>query len=148
MTFTRKGRCHCGAVEFTADFPDETLSGSRCNCTMCAMKGAVMVYLPVTAVTLTKGADVLACYSFNTGVAKHHFCPNCGIHCFHQTRSDPDKYAINAATLEGVHVYEDFTDLPVNDGQRHQSDFGGERRLSGMMHFTPSPDGKWPREGW
>ena len=144
----RNGSCHCEAVRFTVDFPDDDLRGSRCNCSMCAMKGAVMVYVPLAALTVTHGADELACYSFNTGVAKHHFCKTCGIHCFHQPRSDPDLYAVNAATLEGVRPYEDFAQLPVNDGQHHQLDHDGERRLAGTLTFTPSPDGKWPHEGW
>ena len=144
----RNARCHCGTVRFSVEFADETLSGSRCNCTICAMKGAVMVYVPLAAVSVTQGEDMLACYSFNTGVAKHHFCKTCGIHCFHQPRSDPDLYAVNAATLEGVRPYEDFPEIPVNDGQVHQLDNGGVRRMAGTLRFTPSPDGKWPHEGW
>ncbi|MEO5707159.1 MAG: GFA family protein [Alteraurantiacibacter sp.] len=139
----RTGACHCGAVQFTAEFPDERLVGSRCNCTICAMKGAVMVYLPLAAVTVTQGADVLACYQFNTMAAKHHFCSACGIHVFHQARSDPDKYAISAATLEGVRVYEDFPVMPVGDGQHHSKDHGGQRRMAGVLRFEPSPDGEW-----
>lgn len=139
----RTGGCHCGAVRFTAAFADETLAGSRCNCTICAMKGAVMVYVPLAAVTVTKGADVLACYQFNTMAAKHHFCPVCGIHCFHQARSDPHLYAINAATLDDVRVCEDFPVMPVSDGQNHSLDHGGKRRMAGTLRFEASPDGEW-----
>ncbi|KLE35308.1 GFA family protein [Aurantiacibacter luteus] len=126
----RNGSCHCGAVQFTAKFPDERLVPSRCNCSICAMKGSAGVYVPLEALEVTRGRDELACYSFNTGAAKHHFCPTCDIHLFHQARSDPDKYAINAATLEGVHPYESFPEVPVFDGRRHVNDYG-ERRLAG-----------------
>lgn len=143
----RKGSCHCGTVEFETELP-EALSGSRCNCSICAMKGAVMAYIPRDALSVTSGEDLLSCYSFNTHAAKHYFCSKCGIHCFHQPRSDPDMYAINAATLAGVRPYEDFPTIPVNDGQHHQMDHNGERRLSGTITFTPSPDGKWQKEGW
>ena len=143
----RKGGCHCGAVQFEADLPEE-LSGSRCDCSICAMKGAVMLYVPQEALRVTAGEDVLSCYRFNTGVAKHHFCAKCGIHCFHQPRSDPDKYAINAATLAGIDIYQDFPEILVNDGQNHQLDNDGERRLKGTLQFAPSPDGKWPKAGW
>ena len=139
----RNAHCHCGGVRFTVAFPDETLRGSRCNCTICAMKGAVMAYVPREAVTVTQGEDMLACYSFNTGVAKHHFCKTCGIHCFHQPRSDPDLYAVNAATLEGVGPYEDFPVMPVADGQNHSLDNGGKRRMAGIVRFEPSEDGDW-----
>ena len=144
----RKGSCHCGKVRFEAEFQGETLSGSRCNCSICAMKGAVMVYVPLEALTIIEGEDALTCYRFNTSAAKHHFCSTCGIHCFHQARSDPHLYAINAATLEGVRPYEDFPNVPVNDGQHHSLDNDGVRRLAGKLCFEPSPDGKWDKVGW
>jgi hypothetical protein len=144
-TSPRTGACHCGTVRYTARFVGETLTGSRCNCTICAMKGAVMSYVPLEAVTVTAGQESLACYSFNTGVAKHHFCANCGIHLFHQARSDPDKYAINVATLDGVRPYEDFPEVPVFDGQRHSSDNGGVRRQAGVLRFEPTPGLAWPK---
>jgi hypothetical protein len=131
----RNGSCHCGAVKFEVAFLSPQLDGSRCNCSICAMKGAVMVYVPLEALRVTEGEDSLACYRFNTGVAKHHFCSHCGIHCFHQARSDPDKYAINAACLEGVSPY-DFTEIPVGDGVHHSLDHGGVRRQFGTLRFV------------
>lgn len=133
----RQGSCHCGAIEFEAEVP-EPLAGGRCNCSICAMKGVVMVYVPLAALRVTQGQDHMACYRYNTRVAKHYFCPTCGIHLFHQARSDPDKYGINAATLAGVCPYADFPDVNVNDGVHHQSDTGGERRSAGRLRFTPS----------
>jgi len=138
----KSGACHCRMVQFEAELT-EPLEGSRCNCSMCAMKGAVMVYVPLAAVRITAGADALACYSFNTGAAKHHFCPNCGIHCFHQARSDPHLYAINAAVLEGVDVYRDFSEIAVADGQRHSLDNDGVRYQAGVLRFEASPGGIW-----
>lgn len=136
-TQIRKGSCHCGAIRFEAKLPSE-LSGSRCNCSICAIKGAVMVYVPLEDLTVTQGDDMLGCYQFNTKVARHYFCKNCGIHCFHQARSDPDKYAINAACLEGVSPY-DFLEVPVNDGVHHQLDHG-VRRQAGILRFEPNDD--------
>ncbi|GGD53434.1 GFA family protein [Erythrobacter arachoides] len=146
MTTIRKGACHCRTVQYAAEFPDERLVASRCNCSMCAMKGAVMVYVPVDAVAVTAGEDLLDCYSFNTGAAKHRFCSVCGIHLFHQARSDPDKYAINTATLEGVDPYDDFAIVPVFDGRNHSSDNGGVRRKAGDMHFEATLDEMWPND--
>ncbi|MCL6251255.1 GFA family protein [Altererythrobacter sp. KTW20L] len=142
-----EGGCHCGQVRFAVDLPDE-LKPSRCNCSICAKKGAAMVYVPLAALTITAGEDVLKAYRFNTGVAQHWFCSNCGIHCFHQARSDPHLYAISAATIDGVAVYEDFAEMPVNDGQHHSLDNDGVRSLAGTLKFAPSPDGKWARDGW
>ena len=136
----RSGACHCGAVRFEAKVP-EPMAGSRCNCSICAMKGAVMVYLPLADLRVTSGDDALCCYTFNTGAAKHWFCRNCGIHVYHQARSDPDLCAINAATLEGVDVYCDFPEIAVADGQRHSLDNNGVRYQAGILRFEPSLGG-------
>ncbi len=138
----KAGACHCGAVRFEAEVA-EPLEGSRCNCSICAAKGAVMVYVPLAALRVSAGQDQLSCYCFNTGAAKHWFCRVCGIHCYHQARSDPDLYAINAATLDGVDVYRDFPAIAVADGQRHSLDNEGVRYQAGMLRFEPSPGGIW-----
>ena len=135
-TRIRDGGCHCGAVRYQAQVPDP-LVGGRCNCTICAMKGVVMVNVPLAALEVVAGEEHIACYRFNTMVAKHWFCRECGIHLYHQARSDPDKYGINAATLDGVCPYGDFPDVNVNDGTRHQKDHGGEVRSAGRLRFEP-----------
>ena len=131
-------RCHCGAVRFTVRLPAE-LRGGRCSCSICAMKGAVMVGVPLDAVSVTEGEDALRCYRFNTGEAKHYFCSTCGIHCFHQRRSFPDQYAVNAACLEGVSPY-DFAEVKVIDGANHPNDTGGAWRIAGTLRFEPNED--------
>lgn len=130
------GACHCGAIAYQAEVPDP-LVGGRCNCSICAMKGAVMVYVPLGALQVTRGCDHLACYRFNTGVARHHFCPTCGIHLFHQARSNPGIYGINAATLPGVCPYRDFPDVNVSDGARHPKDHEGILLSAGRLRFEP-----------
>lgn len=137
-TTLRECSCHCGAVQFRARLPRD-LKGIRCNCSICAAKGAVMVGLPRDALEVTAGQDLLSTYSFNTGVAQHHFCSRCGIHCFHQRRADPNQYAINAACIQGVDIYGQFPDLPVADGINHPQD-SGRSRLAGHLRFEPSPD--------
>jgi len=135
FTTPRDGRCHCGTVRFTVPLP-AVLQGGRCTCSICAMKGAVMIGVPRETLTVTSGEDHLTCYHFNTGAAKHFFCSTCGIHCFHQRRSFPDQYAVNAACLEGVSPY-DFAEIAVTDGINHPSDFGGSWRIAGVLHFVP-----------
>lgn len=131
---TKNGSCHCGTVRFKARLP-QNLQPTRCNCSICAKKGVAMVYVPLAALRVTKGEDALSCYQFNTRIAKHYFCSNCGIHCFHQPRSDPTKYAINAACLAGVAIYEDFAETRVNDGVHHILDNDGVSRTAGILHF-------------
>lgn len=48
--------------------------------------------------------DGLRLYTFNKNIAKHYFCPTCGIHAFHRPRSSPELWAINIRCLDGVDV--------------------------------------------
>jgi hypothetical protein len=130
-----RGQCHCGGVKFTVDLPDGLAKPVRCNCTMCAMKGAVMVFAPLANIMLTEGAELLGTYQFHSGTAKHHFCTRCGIHVYHQRRFDPALYAVNTACLEGVSPY-DFAEVPVFDGQDHPKDRGGGAMgIAGVMRY-------------
>ena len=98
-TRTREGGCHCGAVRFEAQVP-EPLRGGRCNCSICAKKGVVMVHVALDGLEVTRGADIIATYSFNTGVAKHTFCSVCGVKAFYRPRSNPDGWSVNARCLD------------------------------------------------
>lgn len=130
----RRCACHCGAVTFAAWLP-RILTGARCTCSICAMKGAVMVGVPLDRLEVTGGKELLSCYRFNTLTAKHYFCSRCGIHCFHQRRSDLGQYAVNAACIEGVSPYFDFPEIPVGDGQKHSADHNGKWRRAGVLRF-------------
>jgi hypothetical protein len=136
FTNERAASCHCGTVRFTVRVPEE-LNGGRCTCSICAMKGAVMIGVPLDAVEVTAGEDSLTCYRFNTGEARHYFCATCGIHCFHQRRSFPDQYAVNAACIEGVSPY-DFAEVTVIDGVNHPNDTHGTWRVAGTLRFEAS----------
>ena len=69
---------------------------------MCRKKGIIHFIVEKDAFVLEAGAENLATYTFNTGVAKHYFCTTCGIHAFYVPRSDPDKIDVNARCLDGV----------------------------------------------
>ena len=133
----RNGACHCGAVKFTADVA-EPLRGARCDCSICAMKGAVTVGTTLDGLEICQGQDLLTLYQFNTGVAKHWFCSLCGAYTFHQRRSDPETYGVNVACL-GLNPYHDFPDVAVVDGIHHARDTG-KMRLAGRLRFEPKPD--------
>ncbi|HEY3498571.1 MAG TPA: GFA family protein [Polyangiaceae bacterium] len=97
---THGGGCHCGRVRFrvTAELSEVLL----CNCSLCTMKGFWHLIVPPSAFELLSGADALAVYRFNTGVAEHRFCSRCGVHPFYTPRSDPDKVDVNARCLDDV----------------------------------------------
>ena len=44
----------------------------------------------------------LAEYTFNTRVAKHLFCSECGVKAFYRPRSNPDGWSVNARCLDEV----------------------------------------------
>lgn len=130
----RDGRCHCGAVRFRVTIPQNPVV-RRCNCSICAMKGVLMMDLPVGNLEITHGEDNLALYTFNTGAAQHRFCKTCGIHPFHQLRSDTGSFGVNVACLDGMSPY-DWAEVPVYDGQNHGKDTG-QSRDAGVMRFMP-----------
>ncbi len=51
-----KGACHCGAVRFRMDFAITELT--TCDCSLCAMRNAVMGKVPEQALTVTQGEEM------------------------------------------------------------------------------------------
>ena len=95
---TYEGGCHCGAIRFRIEI--DRLEAIECNCSICTKKGFVHLIVPPDRFTLLQGEQSLATYTFNTGIAKHHFCRTCGIHPFYRPRSHPDCYDVNARCLD------------------------------------------------
>lgn len=50
---------------------------------------------------LVQGSEELTEYRFNTRVARHLFCENCGVKAFYVPRSHPEDYSVN---LNCVHL--------------------------------------------
>jgi hypothetical protein len=97
-----RGGCHCGRIAFEVDGRPERVS--ECNCSICTQKGYLHWIVPRESFRLLTPAENVSTYTFNTGVAKHHFCPNCGVAAFYIPRSDPDKIDVNARCLDGVEL--------------------------------------------
>lgn len=133
MTDKMSATCHCGSVAFNVALTDQLNTAVRCNCSLCRMRGAVVIF--ADRVEVTKGQDKLKEYRFNSREVAHYFCSECGIYTFHQRRSTPDAYGVNAACLEGVSPF-DFPSLNVNDGVNHPKD-GGAGGIAGTLTYTP-----------
>lgn len=86
---TMEGACHCGAVRFRVRLSGGLASARRCDCSYCAMHGAVVVSAAVEDFVVLTGQDTLSTYRFNSFVAEHHFCARCGIYTHHRRRSNP-----------------------------------------------------------
>jgi hypothetical protein len=92
------GGCHCGAVTFEVAAPADLLA-HECNCSICALTRYLHLIVPASNFTLLGGADELIEYAFNTGIARHLFCRNCGVKSFYVPRSNPDGISINVRCL-------------------------------------------------
>lgn len=116
-----KASCHCGAVQFEVSLPNGLENPHRCSCSFCRMRGAIAAGVPLDALRITRGADKLTLYQFNTMTAKHYFCSICGIYTHHQRRFNPNQFSFNVACLEGVNPFE-LGEVPLADGINHPSD--------------------------
>ena len=98
---TYQGSCHCGAIQFEFKAPAIN-SGLRCNCSICKRKGAIMsdFVLAPDELQIKINRDALATYTFDSGIAQHHFCKYCGIYPFHQTVRKPGHYRVNLGCID------------------------------------------------
>jgi hypothetical protein len=95
-----RGGCHCGAVRFEVEAPDEPVPALECNCSVCRMTGFLHILVPHERFELVTGRDALESYRFGTGAAEHLFCRHCGIKSFYQPRSHPGSWSLNANCLD------------------------------------------------
>lgn len=93
-----QGRCHCGAVRFEVEAPED-VEVEDCNCSICRMTGFLHLIVPAARFRLLAGDEELTTYRFNTGVAAHRFCRICGIKSFYVPRSNPDGVDVNLRCL-------------------------------------------------
>jgi hypothetical protein len=89
------------------------LDVTDCNCSICSKFGYLHLIVPAERFVLTRGRDDLTTYTFNTGVAKHHFCSHCGVKSFYVPRSHPDGVSVNVRCLDGGTV-ESMTITPFD----------------------------------
>ncbi len=129
-----QGSCHCGTVQFSVKLSKGIASARRCDCSLCARRGAVAVSATKGDITYAAGRDNLTLYQFNTKTAEHYFCKTCGIYTHHRRRSNPDEIGINLACLEGQTPF--LPEVLVHDGQNHPTDIG-KNLDAGVLRFEP-----------
>jgi hypothetical protein len=113
--------CHCGTVVLELDLPDGIVDPRRCDCSICRRKGAIVASVSLDGITVLQGQSSIKLYQFNTAVAKHYFCSNCGIYTHHQRRSLPGQYGYNVGCLEGINPFL-VGEVPTYDGVNHPAD--------------------------
>ena len=105
------GSCHCNAVKFNIVTDLEKVA--QCNCTYCKRRNAKMLLEKKEAIEIIKGKDQLTLYQFNTNIAKHHFCKNCGIFVYSNRRFDPNGIAVNLGCIDEIDTFS--IDNPIAD---------------------------------
>jgi len=113
------GGCHCGRVRFEVRAPAK-LEVAECNCSICGKSGYLHLIVPADRFTLISGREELTTYTFNTRVAKHHFCARCGIKSFYIPRSHPDGVSVNARCIDSDTVAE-LSVTPFNGREWEQA---------------------------
>lgn len=92
------GSCHCGAVHFEVE-ADEQVECTECNCSICTMTGFLHLIVPKSKFRLLGGENAITTYTFNSHIAQHYFCGNCGVRSYYVPRSNPDGIDVNVRCL-------------------------------------------------
>jgi hypothetical protein len=111
-----KSSCHCGGVELEIDTEYPLGPYFKCNCSLCARKGAIMGAAPRSAVTVKRGSDLISTYTWNTHEAQHFFCQTCGIYTHHVMRGETTTMGLNMACVDGVDVFA-LGEVPIGNGK-------------------------------
>ncbi len=133
---THTGGCHCGRVRFELRAPAR-LEVAECNCSICAKFAYLHLIVPPDRFSLVSGRGALITYTFNTHVAKHHFCMHCGVKSFYVPRSHPDCVSVNARCIDAATI-ESLSVTPF-DG-RNWERARPEWRETGASQVSPRPD--------
>lgn len=121
------GSCHCGGVQFRLDAAITEVT--TCDCSLCAMRGAVMAKVHETQLEVIEGEELLTLYQWNTHRARHYFCSRCGIYVFHRKRAARDHFGVNARCLHDF----DLAAVPVRTTEG-----------ANMTVEDPNPRDRWP----
>jgi len=96
---TLYGGCHCGRVRYSVS-TEPDIAADGCNCSICRMSGFMHLLVARNDFRLLEGEAELVEYQFNSGIARHYFCRNCGIKSFYVPRSHPHGISVNVNCLD------------------------------------------------
>ena len=100
------GKCHCGNIAFTLDWPDESLEipARACGCSFCVKHGGVWTANPKASLSVNvRDAALVSPYAFGTHTATFHVCARCGAVPFVTSEIENNRYAVvNVNAFDGV----------------------------------------------
>ncbi len=116
MTQPYHGSCHCGAIRFSFE-AEKITAALRCTCSICSRKGALMSpeAIPLENLKIEAKPNDIGLYQFDSAVAKHYFCKNCGIYTHHEMLRIPGHCRVNLGCVEGLDTGE--FEVTVFDGK-------------------------------
>ena len=91
---THLGSCHCKQIQFEV-IGEDNIKVLDCSCSICSIINYKHYIVDKSQFKLLKGKKYLSTYTFNTNVATHLFCKNCGITSFYIPRSHPESISVN-----------------------------------------------------
>lgn len=94
------GSCHCGAVAFQVEEPEQVLD---CNCSRCRLYGGLWAYYPQRDVQFARTPDTVV-YMWGDRTLEFHHCRTCGC-ATHSTlagETDAARIAVNARLIRGL----------------------------------------------
>jgi hypothetical protein len=101
-----KGRCHCGNISFSLDWPGQPseIPARACGCSFCVKHGGVWTSKPGATLELHVADPAAASkYAFGTETATFHVCSRCGAVPVVTSEVADRLYAVvNVNTFEGV----------------------------------------------
>jgi len=100
------GKCHCGNIAFSLEWPGESseIPARACGCSFCVKHGGVWTSNPAASLAATIGDTLLVSkYAFETRTATFHVCSRCGTVPFVTSEIDNRTYAVvNVNAFENV----------------------------------------------
>ena len=113
--------CHCGEVQAEINTSHKLEKITRCNCSICKKKGAIMSMVKNEDFRVIKGEDKLKLYQFHSKIAKHFFCSICGIYTHHNPRINPSLTAFNVGCINEIDAFK-LENVNIADGKNHPLD--------------------------
>jgi hypothetical protein len=116
-----EGKCHCGNISFTLDWPGEAaeIPARACGCTFCVKHGGVWTSNPAGRLSATlRDPSRINRYAFGTRTATFHVCAECGSVPFVTSTIDDHEYAV-----VNVNMFENVEPARLKRGA---ADFEGE----------------------
>ena len=116
-----KLKCHCGEIQAEINVSNKLEKVTRCNCSICKKKGAIMSMVKNEDFKVIKGEDKLKLYQFHSKIAKHFFCSICGIYTHHNPRINPSLTAFNVGCINEIDTFK-LENVNIADGKNHPLD--------------------------